>query len=70
MNPMITVSARLVGPKHVKAIGVKVKTLRHWRQRKTGPPYCKLGHLVRYRPLDIERWAQNNRVATNQERRA
>ena len=34
---------------------VSVKTLESWRRTQLyGPPYCKLGHLVRYRLSDLE----------------
>ena len=33
---------------------VSVKTLESWRRTQLyGPPYCKLGHLVRYRLSDL-----------------
>ncbi len=31
-------------------------TLSHWRHRKTGPPFVKTGHFVRYRPEDVREW--------------
>jgi predicted DNA-binding transcriptional regulator AlpA len=30
--------------------------VRYWRQTNTGPPYAKLGRLVRYRPSDVRAW--------------
>ena len=33
---------------------VTVKTLQAWRVRGGGPPFIKVGRLVRYRPEDLE----------------
>lgn len=46
-----------------QAIGVAVATLNCWRQTgRHALPYVKIGHLVRYRPNDIEAWL-NKRTA-------
>ena len=37
-------------------LGVAVSTLIQYRRDGNGPIYIKLGHLVRYRMQDVERW--------------
>jgi excisionase family DNA binding protein len=37
-------------------LGVKPGTLSAWRYRGQGPPAVKVGHLVRYRPQDVNAW--------------
>ena len=39
---------------------VSVKTLESWRRTQLqGPPYCKLGHLVRYRMSDLAAYMED-----------
>ena len=35
---------------------VPCPTLQLWRHKKTGPPFVKLGRLVRYRPAEVDGW--------------
>ena len=35
--------------------------LRAWRFRKQGPPYCKIGRLVRYNERDLEEFVAHRR---------
>jgi excisionase family DNA binding protein len=37
-------------------LGIKTSTLREYRVDRKGPPYIKIGHLVRYKVKDIEAW--------------
>ena len=46
--------------------GIRIRTLRHWRRERKGPPFHKFGGMVRYCPEDLERWVRASRVATNQ----
>jgi predicted DNA-binding transcriptional regulator AlpA len=46
-------------------IGVKKRTVDDWRTTGAGPRYVKISHrCVRYRPKDIETWA-DKRVINN-----
>ena len=36
--------------------GVSLGTVRRWRFLKQGPPYRKIGNLVRYAVSDLETW--------------
>ena len=40
-----------------------VQTFRKWRRDGEGPPYIKIGHLVRYRLSDYESWLAENTVS-------
>ncbi|MBA3936300.1 MAG: helix-turn-helix domain-containing protein [Planctomycetes bacterium] len=40
------------------------RTLEAWRGRREGPPYIKVGHLVRYSTADLAGWLAENRVAS------
>jgi hypothetical protein len=36
------------------------QSLADWRHRGFGPRYLKLGHMIRYRPTDINAWFDVN----------
>jgi predicted DNA-binding transcriptional regulator AlpA len=40
-------------------LDVTLACLRDWRSRKVGPPYIKLGRLVRYRRKDVLSWLES-----------
>ena len=44
-------------------IGVSVKTLQRWRYSRSGPPYIKLKHLVRYPVEDLQSWLDRYKVS-------
>ena len=39
-----------------KQLCVSLGSLRRWRMLRQGPPFIKVGPLVRYRPEDVEAW--------------
>jgi hypothetical protein len=39
-------------------LDVTLACLRDWRSRKVGPPYLKLGRLVRYKRSDVLLWLE------------
>jgi hypothetical protein len=39
-----------------KWLNVSVASLRRWRLLRLGPPFLKVGSLVRYPPEDLEAW--------------
>lgn len=43
-------------------IGMAEKTLENMRSRGDGPPFLKIGRLVRYDPRDLEAWKAERRV--------
>jgi DNA-binding transcriptional MerR regulator len=40
-------------------IGVTPRTLRHWRQLRTGPPHIKIGNTTLYSEEGFRRWLQS-----------
>jgi predicted DNA-binding transcriptional regulator AlpA len=41
-------------------LGVSVRTLERYRVTGTGPRFCRLGRLVRYRECDLEDWVRSS----------
>lgn len=39
-----------------KTLRLGVATLHRWRKQGKGPPYVWMGNKVYYRPVDLERW--------------
>jgi hypothetical protein len=37
-------------------LAVSVRTVRHWRLIRRGPPFLKIGACVRYRPDAVREW--------------
>lgn len=44
-------------------LGANEKTLANWRCAGSGPPYLKVGGLVRYRRGDVDTWIAEQVVA-------
>jgi predicted nucleic acid-binding protein len=44
------------------------RTLEAWRYRGVGPPYIRVGGVIRYSRSDIERWLARRRVDADAER--
>jgi excisionase family DNA binding protein len=52
-------------------LGVTPNTMMDWRQMGKGPRHAKVGHLVKYRPEDLEAYVEANmRTTTNRRARA
>ncbi len=43
-------------------LGLARRTLEIWRCKKKGPPYFKVGSLVRYRRADLQEWLDSRPV--------
>ena len=41
-------------------IGCKPPLMQRWRRERKGPPYMKIGRLVRYRQRDLEEFLEQN----------
>ena len=53
---------RLLAIKEVaELLGVPVATLRWWRHKGVGPDSLKIGRMVKYRPIDVDRWVEAQR---------
>jgi hypothetical protein len=47
-------------------LSVSIRTLQGWRYYKRGPAYLKIGRLVRYRPEEVARFAEQYGVVTTE----
>ena len=47
--------------------GVSESTLQKWRVTGSGPPYFKLGRLVRYDGTDLAKWMGSCRIRSTSE---
>jgi predicted DNA-binding transcriptional regulator AlpA len=43
-------------------LGISSVTATKWRARVEGPPFLKVGRLVRYRRCDVEAWLESRTV--------
>ncbi len=43
-------------------LGIAVSTIVDYRLKGIGPVYVKIGHLVRYRKVDVDNWVANKAV--------
>ena len=43
-----------------KRLLVAPKTLEAWRSRGGGPPFCRVGRLIRYSPRLVQQWVEQN----------
>ena len=46
--------------KAAEILGVSVRTLERHRITGTGPQFCRLGRLVRYRECDLDDWVSRS----------
>ena len=58
-----SIEIRLITEKDLAtALAMQPQSLADWRHRGHGPPYLKLGHLVRYRVADVQDWLDTLRA--------
>ncbi len=50
-----------------KKLACEEKTLQAWRSRGGGPPFVKIGRLVRYRGCDVKKWITSRTVRSTSE---
>ena len=50
-------------------IGISLSGLRKWRNDGSGPPYIRIGRLIRYREKDIEEWLAHRTVSPGEPNR-
>jgi excisionase family DNA binding protein len=43
-------------------LGISSVTATKWRAKAKGPPFIKVGRLVRYRRSDVDTWLRSNTV--------
>jgi predicted DNA-binding transcriptional regulator AlpA len=39
---------------------ISMRTLQAWRTKNSGPPFVRLGRVIRYRRKDLIRWLEAN----------
>jgi hypothetical protein len=49
---------------HARGIRVPADTLKHWRYRRTGPEWFRLGHRVLYDVTTVDAWIERQRRLT------
>jgi len=42
-----------------RTLGVAERTMIKWRNERCGPPWCKVGKLVRYRRHSLDKWLES-----------
>lgn len=52
---------KLLNEYDVDITGVSVRTLQRWRSKRIGIPFIKIGHAVRYKNDDVEKYIAMNR---------
>jgi excisionase family DNA binding protein len=40
--------------------GISMRTLQAWRMKSGGPPFVRLGRVIRYRRQDLVKWLEAN----------
>ncbi len=43
-------------------LGLKPQTLEVWAAKRTGPPFVRVGGVVRYRQSDLDEWIESRTV--------
>ena len=51
-----------------KQLDCEVKTLQAWRCRGGGPPFVRVGRLIRYKPDDVQAWVESRRMTSTSEK--
>jgi hypothetical protein len=59
---LITVPKYVDSRTFAQMYNLNVETPAHWRARKVGPRYVRIGRVVRYAVTDLAEWAQRNAV--------
>jgi len=62
MSPRIT-NRLLTTEEAARLLGCTQAALNKFRMQKTGPPYFRVGRLIRYRRADLSRWLKERRVS-------
>jgi excisionase family DNA binding protein len=58
-----TIPTFLTETEAAEYLGISKKTLQRWRYSRSGPPYIKLKHLVRYPVEDLQSWLDRYKVS-------
>jgi hypothetical protein len=56
---------RLPGPPDVaEYLGTTIANLARWRWEDSGPPYRRVGRLIRYRWDEVDQWVEAHAIGT------
>ena len=59
-------SQDLLTPEQVaQRLQVDVQLLNKWRSVRKGPKFVKIGHRVRYDPVELQNWIESQQVQTS-----
>ena len=62
---MSVIQTDLLTPEQVaKRLQVDVQLLNKWRSARKGPKFVKVGHKVRYDPVELQKWIDGQQVET------
>lgn len=67
IEPVRFSPAKLLTPAEVgEWLALAPQTLAHWRMRGQGPPFVKVGRVVRYRAADVQAWLDSKCMVSTQ----
>lgn len=62
---MLLEEDRLLSQKELaEALRVSIEQLRLWRNKGIGPAHFRVGHAIRYRKVEVERWLREQERAS------
>jgi predicted DNA-binding transcriptional regulator AlpA len=50
-----------------KQLNCQIKTMQAWRNRGGGPPFVRVGRLIRYSPDSVAEWIKSRTVQSTSE---
>lgn len=56
-----TATRLLTQRQFAEMLGVTPRSLERWRETGDGPPFLRVGGLVRYAPADVSAWLETRR---------
>ena len=51
-----------------KQLNCQIKTMQAWRHRGGGPPFVRVGRLIRYSPDSVQKWIESRTVQSTSDR--
>ncbi len=61
MEPTTNATRLLTQRQLAEMLGVTPRSLERWRETGDGPPFLRVGGLVRYTPADVSGWLETRR---------
>jgi excisionase family DNA binding protein len=63
MQHQLSITDVMTEPETAEHIGISLSGLRKWRSDGRGPPYVRLGRLIRYRRTVVEEWLEKRMIS-------